>query len=174
MGLKSILILLFTALFGAAQAQKGEKSIAAGPLISFPLELEGTTGDLKPGLGIETIGQYNFSKKSALLLKMTFASWGIKNEAYGYETKRLNFLTFQGGYQYQFGSSGFFINGLLGADIDLQDGYTTGCFTLGIGKRFMIKNDRFIDAGIDLMGADAQERINIKIIFSLFRWLAEN
>ena len=168
-----ILLVVFTCLLGKAEAQKGEKSIAAGPLISFPLGFETGTTDFKTGLGAEIIGQYNFSEKSALLLKMTLASWGIKDGAFGYETNRLNFLTLQGGYNYQFGTSGFFINGLVGVDIDLYDSYGSACFTLGVGRRFMVKNDRFVDVGVDLIGADAEERLNIKVVFSLFRRLAK-
>ena len=168
-----VFIVLLKGLLGVAHAQKEEKSIAAGPLISFPLGFETGTTDFKTGLGAEIIGQYNFSEKSALLLKMTLASWGIKDGAFGYETNRLNFLTLQGGYNYQFGTSGFFINGLVGVDIDLYDSYGSAFFTLGVGRRFMVKNDRFVDVGVDLIGADAEERLNIKVVFSLFRRLAK-
>jgi hypothetical protein len=166
---KRVFFLLFlSGLLEAVQAQKGEKNIAAGPLISFPLGLESGTSDLKIGPGAEIIGQYNFSNRSALLLKTTLTSWAYKESISSYDVKRLSFLTFQGGYRYQFGASGFFIDGLVGVDIDLHDGYTTGSFTLGAGKRF-IKEERFIDVGIDLVGADAEERVNIKVLFSLFR-----
>ncbi len=159
-------------LFIAAEAQKGEKSITAGPLISFPVATTGQS-DLNPGLGLEATGQYNFSDRSALLLKTALTSWGYKKDVIIYDTKRLTFLTVQGGYKFQFVNSGFFVNGLVGTDNDLQDGFTTISFTLGAGKRFMFKDDRFIDAGIDLVGADAQSRVELKVIFRLFHWLAE-
>ena len=163
--------LLLISLYGIAQAQKGEKSIAAGPLMSFPLANSNRgESNLKTGMGLETIGQYNFSNKSALLLKLTFSSWSYKEDVIVYGTKRLSLLTIQGGYQYQFGSSGFFINGLVGTDIELNDAFTTISFTLGAGKRFIINDTYFIDAGIDLVGGDADARVNIKALFSLFRW----
>jgi len=167
--IKTILVLLLlSGLFEVAQAQKGEKGIAVGPLISFPLGLESRSSDLRTSLGAEIIGQYNFSIRSALLLKTTLASWAYKERMSSYYAKRLSFLTFQGGYRYQFGESGFFIDGLVGVDIDLRDSYTTGSFTIGTGKRFK-KEERFIDVGIDFVGADAEERLNFKVLFSLFR-----
>ena len=175
MKVRTIFTLLLTGLFIASQAQKGDKSIAAGPLISFPVATESRTGqsDLKPGVGLEAIGQYNFSSRSALLLKITLASWGYKKGAITYDTKRLTFLSLQGGYKFQFGNSGFFVNGLVGSDTELQDGFTTISFTLGAGKRFTVRDDRFIDAGIDLIGGDAEGRVNVKVIFSLIQWLTE-
>ena len=160
--------MLLIGFFGVGEAQKGEKSIAAGPLISFPVARDGISY-LKIGVGLEAIGQYNFSKNSALLLKTTLASWRY-TKAIIVETKRLTFLTVQGGYKYQF-ASGFFINGLVGYDIDLYDGFKTISFTLGAGKRFILKDEHFIDAGIDLVGGDADGRINIKAVYSVFQWL---
>jgi hypothetical protein len=166
---RTLLLLFLSGLLAIAHAQKGEKSIAAGPLLSFPLGLESRTTDLKTGLGAEVIGQYNFSNKSAVLLKTTLTSWAYKENRFAYDTKRLSFFTPQVGYRYQLGASGFFINGLVGVDIDLHDSYTTGSFTLGAGKRFAINEERFFDVGIDLVGADAEERINIKVLVSLFQ-----
>jgi hypothetical protein len=171
MKIRIIFILLLIALFGEAHAQKGEASIAAGPLFSFPLGTETRSGesDLKPAIGLEAIGQYNVSDRSALLLKVTIVSWAYKDSArYYYDTKRLTLLTTQGGYQYQFGESGFFVNGLVGIDIDFDDAFISGSFSLGAGKRFFIKESRFVDVGIDLIGADAPSRVNIKALFSLF------
>lgn len=167
--MKIILILLLAGLSGAAQTQKGEKSIAAGPLISIPLGLETQGSAYNTGFGAEIVGQYNFSVKSALLLKTTLATWGIKNSNSRFETNRLTLFTVQGGYKYQFHPSGFSISGLVGVDVDLSDSFTSVSFTLGAGKRFFLKNDRFIDVGIDFVGADAEERVNIKALFSLFR-----
>ncbi|MDP4107494.1 MAG: hypothetical protein Q8935_21380 [Bacillota bacterium] len=168
---KVIFTLILVGLFGVAQAQKGDKSIAAGPLISFPIGSDGFPSILKTGGGLEAIGQYNFSNRSALLLKMNLTSWGYKERMSGYGPRRLTFLSLQGGYKYQFGSSGFFINGLAGTDIDLGDRFSTISFTLGAGKRFTVKDDRFIDVGVDLAGGDAEGRVNFKVIFSLIQWL---
>ncbi len=163
---KSIIIVILSIFIGSAQAQKGEKSIAAGPLISFPIGIS----NLKIGLGLEAIGQYNFSDRSALLLKTNLASWSYKPGLSTDDTRRLTFLTLQGGYRYQFENSGFFINGLVGVDIELADGFSSISFTLGGGKRFIVKNIYFIDTGLDLVGGDAENRINLKAVFSLLRW----
>ena len=166
---KTVLFLfLFSGIFEVVQAQKGEKIIIAGPLISFPLGLESGTSNINPGIGVELIGQWNISNRSALLLKTTLASWGYKEHITAYDANRFSLLTFQAGYRYQFGIAGFFVDGLVGLDLDLHDSYTTGSFTLGVGKRF-INKERFIDVGIDLVGGDAEERVNIKILFSLFQ-----
>lgn len=167
--------------FEVAQAQKDQISIAAGPLLSIPLTNNTRSGIsyLKTGLGLEGIGQYNFSEKSALLFKATIASWAYKNKVITdsvlthYGNKRLTFLTFQGGYQYQFGTHGIFINGLIGGDIDLHDRSVTRSLTLGAGKRFLMKENRFFDAGIDLVAGHTQTRLNMKIIFSIFQRLAK-
>jgi hypothetical protein len=161
-------LFLLSGVFEAAYAQKGEKAVAAGPLISFPLGLESRTSGFKIGVGAEIIGQYNVSNKSALLLKTGLTSWAYKESVSNYYAKRLSLLTLQGGYRYQFSTSGFFIDGLVGLDIDLNDTYTSASFTLGASKRFT-KKERFIDVGIDFVGADAEERVNIKVLFSLFK-----
>lgn len=162
-----LLFLLIVGLLEDAHAQKGEKSIAVGPLISFPLGLESGITDLKPGPGAEIIGQYNLSNKSAVLLKTTLTSFAYKEVRSSMGGQRFSLLSLQGGYRYQFGASGFFVDGLVGVDIDLQDSFTTGAFTLGTGKRF-IKKERFIDVGVDLVGADTEARFNIKVLISLF------
>jgi len=171
----SFFILLFLCLCVIAQAQKGDKSLAAGPLLSFPAATESRSSisDLKPGIGLEVLGQYNFSHKSALLLKSTLASWKYKTSLPANRYDRLNFLTLQVGYQYQVHPSGFFIQGLVGSDIDLQDGFKTVSFGIGASKRFKVNDTRFIDVGIDLVGGDAESRVNIKALLCLFRWFKE-
>ena len=166
-----VFTLILVGLFGVAQTQKGEKSIAAGPLISFPIGSDGFPSILKTGVGLEAIGQYNFSNSSALQLKTTLTSWRYKYRIGS--PRRLTLLSLQGGYRYQFGTSGFFINGLAGTDIDLADRFSTISFTLGSGKRFVVKDRYFIDAGIDLVKGDAEGRVNFKAIFSLFQWPKE-
>ncbi len=168
---KRILLLLhITGLLGTAHAQKDEKSIAAGLLISIPAGADGSRSYLKPGIGLEALGQYNFSNRSAVLLKTTLVSWAYQDRIVNYwETKRDSYLTIHAGYGYRFGGSNFFIHGLVGRDIDLHDRFTSFSFTLGAGKRFMVNEDRFFDVGLDLVGADAENRVNIKMLFSLFR-----
>jgi hypothetical protein len=73
----------------------------------------------------------------------------------------------KGGYKYDISTSKFFINGLVGTDI-YSDGPAVS-FTLGGGKRFSIKDVYFIDAGIDFIGGDTEQRINIKVSFSIFQ-----
>lgn len=169
-GIRFLLVLL--GLSGTAQAQKGEISIAGGPLISIPIALGSWGSPLKIGPGAEIIGQYNFSNRSAFVLKTTVTSWAYKEEVSANDAQRFSLLSLQGGYRYQFGASGFFVDGLLGVDIDTQDDYNTGVFTIGACKRFL-KKKGFIDVGIDIVGADADERINVKVLFSFFRWNKE-
>jgi hypothetical protein len=169
----AIILLLVTGLSAQAEAQKGEKSIAAGPLISFPLGLESRGSHYKTGLGAEILGQYNVSNRSALLLKITLASWAYKERYVLYGAKRLSFLTLQGGYRYRFGTSGYFMDGLVGVDMDLHDSFTSVSFTLGAGKRLIVNEERFFDVGIDFVGGDAEERLNIKVLFTLFRYHGE-
>ena len=164
-----ISLLLFMGFCTIAQAQKGEKSITAGPLISFPVATESGYSYLKPGIGLEAQGQYGVSLKSALLLRATLASWAYKQNAFAFGRNRLSFLTLQGGYKYSFGSSPYFLNGLVGMDVDARDGYATVSFTFGGGRRFLVKETYFIDAGIDFVGGDADSRVNFKALFPLFR-----
>jgi hypothetical protein len=56
---------------------------------------------------------------------------------------------------------------------EVHDRSTTGAFTLGAGKRFLMKKDRFFDADIDLVAGHSQTRLNIKVMFSIFQRLAE-
>ena len=163
-----LFLIVLSGFFEVVQAQKGEKTLTGGPLISIPLGLESGTSDINPGIGVELIGQWNISNRSALLLKTTLASWGYKERMTTYGDNRFSLLTFQGGYRYLFGTAGFFADGMVGIDLDLNENYTTGCFTLGLGKRFINKG-RYIDVGIDLVGGDADERLNIKVLFSLFQ-----
>ena len=138
-------------------------------MISFPLRKFGYQSYLKTGAGLEAIGQYNFSNKSALLLQITFASYRIRDGLSPYPGNLLQLLSLKGGYRYQFGASGFFIEGLAGTDIDLADGFSTISFTLGAVKRFTVREDYFIDVGIDYIDGDAERRLNIKGVFSLLR-----
>jgi hypothetical protein len=169
-----LFLLLSAAVFGVTHAQKGEKNISAGPVFSFPAGI--TSADiLKPGIGIEVVGQSFLSQKSSILLTTSLVTWGYQEGAINYpENNRLTVFTIQGGYRHQAGNSGIFLNGLLGVDIDLSDGFLTGAFGFGAGKRLIVKENRFIDIGIDFIGADAAARVNLKILLSLFRKLSAN
>jgi hypothetical protein len=164
---KLTILLLLSGFWGTTHAQKGEIQFAAGPLISFPLGLEGFGTNIKIGPGAEIIGQYNFTNRSAFLLKATLHSWKYKEPVPSYGPKWYSILALQGGYRYQFSPSGFFIDGLVGIDIELNDPYNLGAFTLGFGKRFL-RDKRFIDVGMDIVGADGEERINLKVLFNIF------
>ena len=155
----------------AGLAQKGKITIAAGPLLSLPLGLETHFGvsQLNTGLGVETVGEYNLSERGALQLKVILASWGYQRNSQNlYPDKSLTLAIIHAGYRHQFGSSGFFINALAGVDVELPDVFVSSSFSLGTGKRFPLKNGRFIDAGVDFIGADAESLINLSVLFSLF------
>jgi hypothetical protein len=167
----TLLILFITGLASSINAQKGEKNIFVGPLVSLPVggDRFGST-NLKPGLGLEVSGQYGLSDPSALLVQAGFTSWRYKESvANFYQARSLNFLIIHGGYRYYFGSSGFFINGLAGVDIDLDDSFTTISFNLGAGKRIKINENRNMDLGLDFIGADAENRVNIKALFNIWK-----
>ncbi|MCW3089439.1 MAG: hypothetical protein JWP81_508 [Ferruginibacter sp.] len=162
-----IFLILLVSLFESVRAQKGDKSISAGPLISFPLEKHTIPG-YKTGVGIEVTGQYYLASKSSLLGQIGLTSFGTRQVLNSYE-KNLKLMSLKGGYRYDIGSSGFFINGLVGTDIDTEDGFTSAAFTLGAGKRFPVKDVYFIDAGIDYIGGDTEKRVNIKVAFSILQ-----
>ncbi len=159
-----IFAIVFVSLFGAVQAQKGAKSISIGPVISFPLRTYAYSRQLPTGVGLEAIGQYNFSNRSAALLQIDYTS---------HRRFRMKIFSLAGGYRYQFGSSGLFANILAGISkisFDNYGSYVNDLLTLGAGKRFIIFNDYFIDAGIEYGGGDGETRLNIKATFSLLHW----
>src|SRR4051794_27905613 len=130
-----IFLLLLVILIQSVRAQKGHKSISGGPLISFPLQTPELAA-YKTGIGLEITGQYYLASRSSLLLQIGLTSLGAK---YG---ESLTILSLKGGYKYDIGPSGFFINGLVGTDIYNGPGAS---FTLGGGKRFSVKDVYFID-----------------------------
>ncbi len=162
---RPVFLILVIGLFQNVEAQKGDKSISAGPLISFPLR-GNVIPDVKTGIGIEATGQYNTSTKSALLLQAGLTSFPVQETMNRYNT-RFTLLSLKGGYKYDMGSSGVFINGLVGTDIEA--GFSTISFTIGGGKRFYVKGGHFIDAGIDYIDGDTERRLNIKVAFSLLQ-----
>src|SRR5690349_2832853 len=94
-----IFLTCFLSFFKGVEAQKGEKSISAGPLISFPFRTSGMESDLKTGAGLEATGQYNISNKSALLVQTSFTYFGIKK---GINTfaESIRLISLKGGYKY--------------------------------------------------------------------------
>jgi len=164
---KLVFIILTTSLLEYAHAQKGDKSISIGPLVSFPLANH-RIPNYKTGIGIEVTGQYNMSDKSSLLLQAGLSSFGAE-QLTDYHEKSLTLISLKGGYKYDITSSGFFIAGLLGTDIEPADEFSSISFTIGAGKRFAVKNNYFIDAGIDFIGGDTENRVNIKVAFSVFQ-----
>ncbi len=161
-----ITAIVFSSFFITVQAQKGETSIAAGPLLSLPVSSYPYQNDLNNGIGLEATAQYSLSQKSALLLQLGLVSYSLNTGAIGYRTN-VSLFSFKGGYRYWFQGSGFYANALAGIT-QSSDGYIVGSFSLGAGKRFILKDSYFIDAGIDLIGGD-QSRINIKAAFSLLQ-----
>jgi hypothetical protein len=161
------LFIIASGLLGSLHAQKGEKSIAAGLLVAFP-DRQSTYVDFtrwKTSIGIETIGQYAFSNKSALLLQLQAVrlSGNHFNGSVEYPTHELS-TALKGGYRLQFYPSSFFINALVG--LELNRGNTTA--TLGLGNRFELTNNRFLDVGLEYtQGYISTYRL--RAVFSLLR-----
>lgn len=161
------IVIVFTSLFKYARAQKGDLNISVGPMISFPTANHRIPG-YKIGGGIEATGEYYLASRSAILLQAGRTSLGRK-QVFNYYNKNLKLISLKGGYKYDIGSSGLFLNGLIGTDIEVEDKFTSASFTLGAGKRFFVKDIYFIDAGIDYIDGDTERRINIKAAFSILR-----
>jgi hypothetical protein len=171
---RTLFLLLLSGLLEAVQAQKGEKSIAAGVLVALPenkniIYSDGRTWNM--GVGLEGIGQYNFTQKSAALLQLQL------NRFTGYDFGYFNYpnvltkvhisamtLSLRAGYRYQFTPSGFYANVLAG--VESNGLYTSAA--LGVGKRFKVKDIYFLDTGIDYTGGFIR-RYNIKAVFSLLK-----
>ncbi len=166
-------VIIFITLFEAVYAQKGDKSISAGPFLSLPSRGYGYNFNYSSGKGLEINGQSNFTNRSSKLIQSQLSFFspyaGIKN---------LTLISLKGGYRYQFGNSGIFTNvlaGILkefGSDIfnsHFGHGYKTLSFTVGAGKRFIIKKVSFVDTSIEYIDGDGITRTNIKAAISLFR-----
>lgn len=160
MSKKTLILILVVSLVKVAAAQKGEKSISAGPFLSFPQKLYGYP---KVGLGLEVGGQYNFTNHSSLLLQSQLYSYSRKQYYYD----NLTFLSLKGGYRFQFNNSGIYTNALAG--IDLEFPYPGIGLTVGAGNRFKLKDAFFIDAGIEYVEVNPLRRLNIKATFGLLR-----
>jgi hypothetical protein len=161
---KTILVVLLVAsFFGKAAAQKGNKSLAAGVIIALPQAADYYQFQTwNNGVGAEAIGQYNFSNKSALLLQLQVIHFSGQTN-YGFSDTPVDYtsISLKGGYRYDFTRSGFYANFLLG--VEFYDMYTPA--TLGIGKRFQIKN-HFLDAGIEATGGYVPH-YSIRAVYSL-------
>jgi hypothetical protein len=166
----AIIVMIFVSLPGTVQAQKGAKSISAGPFLSLPIRGYGYFFNYNSAIGLEISAQSNFTNRSSVQLQSQFSSYkpreGISN---------LTLLSLKGGYEYKFGGSGVFTNVLCGIlkefggniNSEFGHGLTTVSFTLGAGKRFTMRKGAFIDAGIDYIDGDGITRINIKATISL-------
>ena len=168
-----ILFVVITGLLSKAEAQKGEKSIAAGVVVALPENKYSNSSDGRTwnmGVGLEGIGQYNFTQKSAALLQLQLNRF----TGYDYYFTEPNVLSkvhtsamtlsLKAGYRYQFTPSGFYANVLAGVE-------SNGLYpvaALGVGKRFTVKDIYFLDTGIDYTGGFTR-RYNIKAVFSLLR-----
>ncbi len=166
-------IILLVAIIGAlgkTKAQKGEKSIAAGLVVAFPVNRVIYSDDrsFNSGVGLEAIGQYNFTEKSAALLQLQLTRF--TGEAFyggGYRSTSFISSSLKGGYRCKFNTKGLYGNALIGVESS-SDGSSYIAAALGLGKRFPIKDVYFIDAGLDYIVGNIN-RFNIKAVFSLLR-----
>jgi hypothetical protein len=168
-----ISVVILVSAFGQSQAQKRHAGVTVGPMVSIPWN-KYVIPVIKTGIGLEATGEYGFSKKSAVLLQLGITSFKIEDDDY-YEDK-LKFFSVKFGYKYNLTNCGFFLNGLIGTDIEILYGVNIGyaSFTLGCGKRFSNKGGQFIDVGMDYINGDTQGRLNIKAAISLIKIKRQN
>ena len=166
-------VVISVAVLAQVQAQKGQADVTAGPMVSIPFDKH-VIPVIKTGIGLEATGEYLFSRKSGVLLQLGITSFKIEDNDY-YEDK-LKFFSVKLGYKYNLTTSGFFLNGLIGTDIEILYGENIGyaSFTFGGGKRFSIKGGPFIDVGIDYINGDTEERFNIKAAIGLTKIKRQN
>jgi hypothetical protein len=167
-----ILLIVVWSLLGNLHAQKGEKSIAAGLFVAFP-DKQSTYVDFtrwKTSIGVEAIGQYAFSNKSALLFQLQAVrlSGDHFNGSVEHPTHELS-TALKGGYRLQLYPSGFFINALVG--LELNRGNTTG--TLGLGNRFELPDNRYLDIGVEYTEGYLKT-YRLRAVFSLLRRTGDN
>jgi hypothetical protein len=164
-----LVVLLVGSFFGKAAAQKGDKSLAAGLLIAIT-QPAGYYQDQSwnNSVGVEGIGKYNFTQKSSALLQLQIIRFtGHYNFGYS-EEPRFTSISLKGGYRYDLTKSGFYANFLVGVEFD----YPYFPATLGIGKRFQIKN-HFLDAGVEYTGGFVPH-YSIGAVYSLAQKTKEN
>lgn len=161
---KLFIATFFISLSGLAQAQKGEKSLSAGLQLSIPSRYDGHAPYIKTGGGIEVNGLYKFTNRSGVQVQAAVSSYRNR-----YFPETWSVFSPKVGYQYQFGSSGFYLNALPGLEFDFNIGDPAPVFSLGAGKRFIIADTRFIDAGLDYIDGDTEPRVNVKVAFGFIR-----
>ena len=166
-----IFLILVLSFFNVAEAQEGETTVSAGPLLSFPLDERNFSTQLNTGVGVEIIGQYNFSDRSSFILQTNWASYGTKPKE-GMDTgthSRKTIFSLRAGYRYQFGASGFFTNIQGGIEKYSDSDFNSSSIALGVGKRFLVKDSYYIDAGVDCVSRTTDVVFNLKVLFSFFR-----
>ena len=85
------------------------------------------------------------------------------------ESQRLSIFSVRGGYQYNFSVADFFANLLVGLDKDSYSPFWSYSMRLGAGKRIALKNDHYLNAGVDYVFGDTYSRINLKALIILFQ-----
>ena len=168
---KTILIVAFTIFFvSKVDAQKGETSLAAGVLVAFPQSDPYTLyTSWSTGLGVEAIGQYNFTNKSSALLQLQVIHFaGTTSYAFSEHEPRFTSVALKGGYRIDISPYGFYANALIGFEFNKM--FTPA--TLGIGKRFQVGRN-FIDLGGEATGG-VIPHYNIRAVYSLLRKTREN
>jgi hypothetical protein len=163
---KMILGAVAALLCTAAGAQKGEKSVSAGGLISFPSNSGDPVVEFKTGWGAEVNGVLMLTNRSGLQVQAGIGGFQPK-----YFPDHWTFYWTKAGYRYQFGTSGFYLNGLLGPEFDLEIGDPFITFTGGGGKRFFFAGKHFIEVGVEYVFGDTENRTNLKLAYGL-RWKA--
>ncbi len=106
-----IFLIILIIFFQVVQAQKGEVSVSAGPLLPFGTNFYPNVR-LKTRLGLEAGVQYNFTNRSAGVAEAGISSFIIKdrtgpNPGTRYR-KQIN--SFKIGYRYTFGETGIYSN----------------------------------------------------------------
>lgn len=171
MNKKAICYLLLTLLLAKAEAQKGEKSLAAGVLAAISdnnsTPYNGYEYSWRTGAGLDVTGQCNITDKSSLLLQFQVTRFrGSSSYTSLLNEPVVTTISLKGGYSYQLTSSGFYLNVLIGLEYANHETYLPAA--LGVGKRITVNDKYFVDAGIDFTGGFVS-RFNLKAIFSLLR-----
>lgn len=154
-----------TVMCAMAEAQKGNRSLAAGLLVAIPqsdpyMAYESWNNSI----GVEGIGQYNFTRKSSVVLQLQIIRFsGASYYSPSVYPTKFTSLALKGGYRYDFSPIDLYANFLLG--VELNEMFTPA--TLGIGKRFHIHN-KFIDAGVEYTGGYIPH-YSIRAVYSLLQ-----
>ncbi len=170
MRIRFFLLIMVAFVFMEALAQQGEKSLSAA-LVVAPSDDRVSVGlqnfAVSTGLGIEVAGLSHVSHNGAIVLQAGVTRFRCSSTFTNF--LRLPVVTpiyVKGGYRYRFTESGFFVNALTGLEYWDKKVYLP--LTAGVGKRFFLNADRFIDAGIDFTSGTLN-RINVKAAVSFLR-----